>query len=107
MPRPELQILVCTNDRGTESERASCGQRSSLELYQRLKDEVRRRGLRDRVLVTRTGCLHHCSRGPAVCVWPAHHWHGGVSPDDARSLLDAALAGRPLATCPMPDGPWE
>ena len=107
MPRPEIQILVCTNDRGQGAERPSCGARGSLDLYRRLKDRVRERGLGDRVLVTRTGCLRHCSRGPTASIWPGNHWHGAVSPDDADALIDAALAGLPLDSRPMPPGPWE
>lgn len=107
MPRPDFQILVCTNDRGPDSERASCGRRGGLELYQRLKDGVRARGLRDRVLITRTGCLRHCSRGPAVCVWPGNDWHGRVEPADADALLEAIARGTLWNGRPMPDGPWE
>lgn len=107
MPVPELQILVCVNDRGEESSRASCGQRGGLALYQRLKDLTRERGLRDRVLVTRTGCLRHCSRGATVVVWPAQHWYGGVAPGDAAELLEAALEGRFIERLRMPPGPWE
>lgn len=107
MPRPDVQILVCTNDRGADAERASCARRGGLELYHRLKDGVRARGLRDRVLVTRTGCLRHCSRGPVVCRWPDNEWHGLVEPADADALLDAVANGAPWAGRPMPDGPWE
>jgi len=107
VPRPEIQILVCTNDRGTDPERASCGARGALGLYRAVKDRLRERGLRERVLVTRTGCLRHCSRGPTVAVWPGNHWHGAVAPQDADDLIDAALAGERLERRKMPPGPWE
>jgi (2Fe-2S) ferredoxin len=107
MPVPLFQILVCTNDRGVEADRPSCCQRGSLELYRALKDEVRARGLRDEVIVTRTGCLRHCSRGPTVVVWPGNHWHGRVGPEDVDELLDAAIAGHRLERRTMPPGPWE
>jgi (2Fe-2S) ferredoxin len=107
VPVPEIQILVCVNDRGEDAARPSCGQRGSLDLYQRLKDRVKDLGLRDRVLVTRTGCLRHCSRGTTVVVWPAHHWYGGVAVEDAEELLDAALHGRCVERLLMPPGPWE
>ncbi len=81
--------------------------RGALDLYRALKDLVRARGLREEVLVTRTGCLRHCSRGPTVVIWPGNLWHGGVTAADASDLLDAALAGRALDRRPMPPGPWE
>ena len=107
MPKPELQILVCVNDRGEAASRPSCGRRTGIEVYQALKDEVRSRGLRDRVLVTRTGCLRHCSRGVTVAAWPANSWHGGVEPADVGELLDALLAGGDLERRRMPPGDWE
>ena len=107
MPTPLLQILVCTNERASDSGRACCAARGSLELYRALKDLVRARGLRDEVLVTRTGCLRHCSRGATVVVWPGNLWHGAVEAGDAADLLDAALAGHALERRPMPPGPWE
>lgn len=107
MPRPELQILVCVNDRGPEATRPCCAAASGREVYRRLKDLVRERGLKERVLVTRTGCLRHCSRGVTVATWPANHWYGGVLPEDAEALLAAEQAGGELARRRMPPGPWE
>lgn len=107
MPKPSLQVLVCVNDRGEQAVKPSCGQRDASELYRRLKDLVRERGLRDRVLVTRTGCQRHCSRGPTVSCWPANLWHGGVASTDAEELLDRLLAGEMLERRRMPPGDWE
>ena len=73
-----------------------------------LKDLVKERGLRDEVLVTRTGCLKHCSRGTTVTVWPENVWYGNVAPGDVAELLDAALEGSgPVGRLLMPPGPWE
>lgn len=107
MPIPELQILVCTNDRGPDAPRSSCAQRGSLELYQRLKARIKELGLRDSVLVTRTGCQRRCSCGPTVVAWPGNRWHGSVTIDDLEPLLDALRRGEVLEPRRMPDGPWE
>jgi len=107
VPIPELQILVCLNDRGPDAARPSCTQRGSLAVYQRLKDRVRELGLRDRVLVTRTGCQRRCSCGITVVAWPGNRWHGAVEPEDVDELLAALLAGESLERRRMPDGPWE
>jgi (2Fe-2S) ferredoxin len=63
-----------------------------VELYRRLKDRVRELGLRDEVIVTRTGCLKHCSRGATVGVWPQNRWYGGVTPGDVEEILLASVA---------------
>ncbi len=107
MPIPILQILVCTNDRGPDAPRPSCAQRGSQALYLKLKDLARERGLRDEVLVTKTGCLRRCSHGVTVVAWPGNRWHGGVPVERAHELLDALLAGETLPELVMPDGPWE
>lgn len=107
MPRPRVHLLVCTNERPADAPRPSCAARGGLEVYHALKDRVRELGLRDEVLVTRTGCLRHCSRGVTVCAWPGNHWHGFVEPGDADALIEAVRRGEPLAARPMPDGPWE
>lgn len=107
MPKPDIQIFVCLNERPEDAPKACCGRRGSKELYYRLKDLVRERGLRDTVLVTKTGCQHHCSRGPTVSVWPQNHWFGHVAVDDAEAVLEAALAGVEVERLQMPPGPWE
>lgn len=108
MPKPDVQILVCVNERAEGGDKPCCAARGGLAVYRALKDGVRARGLRDGVLVTRTGCLRHCSRGPTVVIWPWNHWYGGVRPEDVDELLDeATLAGREIARLRMPPGPWE
>lgn len=107
MPRPELHLLVCTNQRDPGAPKPSCGAGCGVALYHRLKDLVKERGLKESVLVTRTGCLKHCSRGATVTVWPANHWYGEVEVADAAELLEAELAGGELERRRMPPGPWE
>ena len=53
MPKPEIQIFVCLNERPEGAPKPSCGHRGSTALYYRLKDLVRERRLRDLVLVNR------------------------------------------------------
>lgn len=108
MPKPQSQVLVCVNDRGPESAKPCCAARDGLAVYQAFKDQVRTRALRDRVLVTRTGCLKHCSRGVTVVVWPGSFWYGGVQAGDVAEILErTALAGEAIGRLVMPPGPWE
>ncbi len=109
MPKPAIQILVCVNERPPEARKPSCGPRGSLEIYRRFKDRVRELGLRDRVMVTRTGCLKHCSRGTTVAVWPFNLWYGGVELEDVDEILEVSVVGegRAVERLAMPDIPWE
>jgi (2Fe-2S) ferredoxin len=81
-----------------------------MDVYHRFKDRVRELGLRDEVLVTRTGCLKHCSLGITVAVWPANVWYGGVTPADVEEILESAVAGGGRAVERLalpPDALWE
>ena len=107
MPKPITQILVCTNERPPEATKPCCLARGGLAVYHQFKDRVRARGLRDTVMVTRTGCLKHCSHGITVAVWPWNHWYGGVTPADVDEILEASLAGNQVERLRMGDVPWE
>ncbi|HLX09996.1 MAG TPA: (2Fe-2S) ferredoxin domain-containing protein [Thermoanaerobaculia bacterium] len=109
MPLPQVQILVCLNERPADGPKPSCSQRGSLEVYHRFKDRVRELGMRDRVMVTRTGCLKHCSRGITVAVWPYNLWYGGVRVADVDEILTTTVAGagQEVERLRMPDIPWE
>ncbi len=108
MPKPERHVLVCLNARPPGTPKGSCAEKGSEALFDRLKSLVRERGLGSRVIVNRTNCLKHCSRGIAVAVQPDNVWYAGVTPDDLGELCDAHLReGRPVERLLMPDIPWE
>ena len=108
MPKPERHVLVCTNERPPDSPRGSCAAKGSVALYERLKAMVKERGLGRRVIVSRTSCLKHCSRGITVAVYPDNAWYAGVTPEDLPEICDSHLRdGVPVARLAMPDIPWE
>lgn len=108
MPTPERQILVCVNSRPAGHPRGCCSEKGSQELFERLKLLLRERGLDQRVMVNRTYCLKHCSRGPVLAVQPDNVWYAGVSLPDLAEICDSHLGqGRPVERLRMPDIPWE
>ncbi len=109
MAKPEVQILVCVNERAPDASKPSCGPRGGLEVYRRFKDTVRARGVRDRVMVVRTGCLKHCSQGITVNIWPLNLWYRQVTLDDVDEILEATVLGEGgvVERLSMPDIPWE
>ena len=77
-------------------------------MWNRLKAEVTEAGLGNQVMVTRTGCLKHCSRGVAVAIHPDNVWYGGVTLADVAEILESHLKrGQPVERLAMPDIPWE
>ena len=108
MPKPERHVLVCTNTRPPGNPKGSCGEKGSEALFDALKAMVRERGLHERMIVNRTSCLKHCSRGITVAVQPDNVWYAGVTLADLAEICDEHLtAGRPVERLRMPDIPWE
>ena len=108
MPKPRVQVLVCTNERPPDAPKPCCLARGSLAVYHRFKDRVRELGLRDEVMVVRTGCLKHCSHGITVAVWPHNYWYAGVTLEDVEEILRSSVVGSSeVERLRMPDIPWE
>ncbi|MDY7095588.1 MAG: (2Fe-2S) ferredoxin domain-containing protein [Acidobacteriota bacterium] len=114
MPNPEVQILVCVNERPEGASKPCCSRRGALKVYHRFKDRVKELGIRDQVMVNRTGCLKHCSQGVAVAVWPWNRWYAGVEPEDVEEILQTTVLGQgttgkgeAVERLVMPDIPWE
>jgi len=109
MPTPEIQILVCTNERAPDQRKPSCGPRGSMDVYHRFKDRVKELGIRDQVMVVRTGCLKHCSQGITVAIWPYNLWYRRVTVDDVEEILERSVLGKggEVERLRMPDIRWE
>jgi (2Fe-2S) ferredoxin len=108
VPKPERQLLVCVNSRPPGNTKGSCGEKGSQELFERLKEMLKERGLDGRVMLNRTYCLKHCSRGPVVAVQPDNAWYAGVAQADLAEICDVHGAGGPaIERLAMPDIPWE
>lgn len=107
MPRPERQVLVCVNTRPPGNAKGSCGEKGAQALFEALRDRVQEAGLGG-VMVNRTYCLKHCSRGPVVAVQPDNVWYAGVKEGDLPEICASHLReGRPVERLLMPDIPWE
>jgi (2Fe-2S) ferredoxin len=108
MPKPTRHVLVCTNTRPPGNPKGSCGEKGSESLFDTLKAMLKERGLGDSVIVNRTSCLKHCSRGVTLAVYPENAWYADVKPQDLEEICQAHLTeGKPLERLSMPDIPWE
>jgi (2Fe-2S) ferredoxin len=108
MPKPERHLLVCTNARPPGNPKGSCGEKGSEDLFDRLKSMVKDRGLARRVIVNRTSCLKHCSRGITVAVYPDNVWYARVTAEDLPEIVESHLeSGRPVERLFVDDIPWE
>jgi (2Fe-2S) ferredoxin len=108
MPKPERHVLLCLNTRPPGNPKGSCGEKGSEALHDRLKSMLKERGLASRVILSRTSCLKHCSRGITMAIYPENVWYSAVKPEDLEEICERHLArGEPIPRLFMPDIPWE
>jgi (2Fe-2S) ferredoxin len=108
MAAPRVHVLVCCNERPPGAGTPSCAPRGGAEVLDAFKARVREVGLADTVMVTKTGCLKHCSRGIVVAVWPHGSWYQRVKPADVAEIVErSVIAGEVVERLRMPDIPWE
>jgi sirohydrochlorin cobaltochelatase len=83
-------ILVCTN--------TECANKGSVALVEKLRRELRAKGLDRTYKITRTSCMSRCGEGPTVVVYPDGIWYRNVETEDTGDLIEEhLLAGRILA----------
>lgn len=73
-------ILIC--------QKSDCWQHGGKEVYQRLEEELRDRGLSDRVQLQKTGCQKQCKQAPNLVVMPSKDKHSYVKPSQVDGLLN-------------------
>ena len=93
MEKPNKHILVCCSFRASGEPQGVCYKKGSGDWLGYLESEILDRGM-DGVMVSATGCLKVCDRGPAMVVYPDNTWYGGMSgEDDLDTILDAMEEG--------------
>ncbi len=88
-PYEVRQLLVCTNHRDPATGKSSCGNNGAAVVADHLKKTVKERGLKGRVVVTRSGCLDLCpDQGCVVAFHPEGEFFlAECSVDEAEVLL--------------------
>jgi (2Fe-2S) ferredoxin len=96
MKKPKHHIFVCGSFRASGGEgQGVCSKKNSMQLLQYLERELSDRGMAD-VLVSSTGCLKVCDRGPAMVIYPENWWYGKVESEAAvDEIIDALEEGKP------------
>lgn len=95
MKKPEHHIFVCGSFRVSGEPQGVCNKKGSMHLLQYLEGELSDRGM-GAVMVSSTGCLKVCDRGPAMVVYPENWWYGRVETEEAiDEIIDALEEGKP------------
>jgi (2Fe-2S) ferredoxin len=97
MKKPEHHIFVCGSFRAGGDPQGGCHKKRSRELIQYLEQEIADRGMAG-IVVSSTGCLKLCDRGPVFIVYPANWWYGNIDSEEAvDAVLDSIEADKPPA----------
>ena len=94
MNKPEYHLFVCNSFRLSGAAQGACNKKGTPSLLQYLEDEIVDRGLN--AMVSSTGCLKLCEKGPVMVVYPAGWWYGELTEEKLDQVLDALAEGRPV-----------
>ena len=94
MQKPKHHILVCCSFRFSGAPQGVCHKKGSPALIQKLEECLNDHGLSD-VVISSTGCLKVCDRGPAMVVYPEGWWFGNLTEDAIETVVEALAEGKP------------
>ncbi len=95
MEKPTHHILVCASFRVTGEPKGLCHKKGSTGFLQYIEEEVIDRELD--VLISTTGCLKQCEKGPVMVIYPEGYWYGGIDSEDKINEILDALKDREVA----------
>ena len=93
MQKPDYHIFVCNSFRVGGDPQGTCNRKDATQLLQYLEEEAVDRGIN--AVISSTGCLKMCEKGPVVVIYPQGWWFGEVDMEMADRILDALEQGEP------------
>ena len=93
MPSFQRHVFVCINERPAGDPKGCCKGKGGVEVRDRLKAELKARGISKLVRANNAGCLDQCAGGVTVVVYPEQVWYGGVTVADIPELVEQHLIG--------------
>ena len=94
MNKPDYHFFVCNSFRLSGEAQGVCHKKDASSLLQYLEEEILDRGLDG--MVSSTGCLKLCDKGPVMAVCPAGWWYGNLDEEKLDAILDALEDGKPV-----------
>ncbi len=91
MSRYKRHLFVCTNERPAGHPKGCCSTRGSGLVRDRVKEELKKRGLSRIVRGNAAGCLDACEHGVTMVIYPEGIWYGKVTPDDVPEIIDRTV----------------
>jgi (2Fe-2S) ferredoxin len=106
MPSFQRHVFVCVNERPADDPKGCCKAKGGAEVRDKLKAELKARGISKLVRANNAGCLDQCAQGVTVVVYPEQVWYGHVTVDDVTEIVDKHLiGGEPVERLMIPNQP--
>ena len=88
----DYHVFVCTCP--------TCSKKDAESVLLAFRQKIEKRGLLDKVKVTRTGCLSQgeCKYGPLVVIYPQGVWYRFVTVNDIDEIIEKHLVGGQLVS---------
>ena len=86
-------IFICTNDRGDDHLRKSCGNCGGLAVRKEFVRLINESDLKGKVRANKSGCLDVCEKGPAVVIYPQGHWYLEVEKSNISKIFKESVIG--------------
>ena len=91
----DKHIFICTNDRGENSTKQSCG---SLDIRKEFVSLINASGLKGKVRANKSGCLDLCEQGPAIVIYPQGYWYKNVQKRYIEKIFyESVIGDNPVA----------
>ena len=91
MTTPEYHFFICNSYRVSGEPQGVCNKKGAVELLQYLETEILDRGMD--AIVSSTGCLKVCEKGPVMLLYPHGKWFGEMNEEKMDAILDALEDG--------------
>jgi (2Fe-2S) ferredoxin len=83
-------VFVCVTGK-------QCQEDGGDAVLDKLRSEVKERGLRKQIRINKSGCLGECGNGPMVVVYPDGVWYCKVKASDCKDIVkEHLLKNRPI-----------
>jgi (2Fe-2S) ferredoxin len=84
-------IYICTNLRGEQSAKPSCGRRDSEKLFQTFKEDLEKSGGAEKYDIASSGCLGACEDGITILFFEEQIFYGNVQIVDIPEIIDSHI----------------
>lgn len=108
MPKPEIHVFVCAQQRPPGHPRGSCGEKGAGGLLDAFSQKLIANNLFNKVSLVPTGCMGPCRAGANVLVYPGATLYMDVTAADVDQIIQKHLIGGEVWEEKVaPDAVWQ